>query len=79
MSNMVFVAVLGFLVVRDNELLAAPTVEITTDPAGARVVLNGQDQGNAPTTVVVPEGDGPHKLCVHKGDINACRELTIGS
>ena len=59
----------------DAQVFSPPTIQITTDPAGARVVLDDRDRGPAPATVEVPDDDRVHTLCVHKGDINVCREL----
>jgi len=61
---------------RDAAVFAPATIQITTDPAGARVLLNDEDLGVAPTIVEVPDDEGPHTLCVYKNELEACRELS---
>lgn len=66
----------------DDAVMPAPTVvegswvTITTDPAGARVTLDGEDMGKAPVEIPVPDDSDAHTVCIHKGSLESCRELT---
>jgi hypothetical protein len=64
---------------RDADVFATPTIQVTTDPAGARVFLDDADQGISPATVDVPDDGAPHTLCVYKKELEACRELKAGT
>jgi hypothetical protein len=54
----------------------APEVTIWTDLEGARVELDGRDQGVAPTRIPVPLDSGVHELCLIKDTLKSCRQLT---
>ena len=54
---------------------APPTVTITTDPAGARVLFDGVDLGVSPAKLVIPDDREAHDLCAYKGDLKSCQEL----
>ena len=53
-----------------------PRVTVDTQPAGARVYLEGVDYGLAPTAVPVPTNDQAHELCVIYKGTRTCRSLT---
>jgi len=51
-------------------------IMVTTDPADARITFDGSDYGKAPAEVPLADDEEPHELCIHKGDLNSCRQLT---
>ncbi len=54
----------------------APEVTVWTDLEGARVELDGRDQGLAPARVPVPLDGRVHQLCLRLATLSKCRELT---
>ena len=64
--------------VRDEELIIdSGVIEVTSDPAGATVTVNGQPRGNTPVTVrEVPKGRATVTLKKHGFD-EETRELSI--
>ncbi len=54
----------------------APVVTVWTDLDGARIELDGRDQGPAPTRVPVPLDTELHELCLVLGEMRRCQELT---
>ena len=53
-----------------------PTVTVSTEPAGARLTLDGKRLGRAPVAVAVPTDDAHHELCAEFGKKRSCRSLT---
>ncbi|MCB9760000.1 MAG: PEGA domain-containing protein [Alphaproteobacteria bacterium] len=74
----VAIAVVGFLSTlgEDDGAPDGPTVTVTTDPEGARVTLDGQDMGVAPVELPLPDDEETHALCIYKGEVEACRQVT---
>jgi len=55
---------------------SGPSVTVDTRPARGQVLLDGVDQGLAPTAVAVPTDGAVHELCVVHAEKRTCRQLT---